>query len=508
MSVLNKIQNILVFFLLPIFVVTGCSNLSTPEKYQSLQNLNHDSNTNTCDEFIRDLDKAIQAQHQRDPEYQLIFKRPWLRHDRFLGSFNPAGMDDEEKQAWLELAFALGQQAMIIEASRIIEKGSKPKDDSIKETTNKEFTQRIRFCSDFLFQIENERLITALEYFHPRTPDNYSFLQRTVGLYPITSKLAKGSIKHYREEMQTWLSEGVKFDDTAISYNPEQSSRLTEQDIVQLLTTAYQNNPLGIPILSAENQDRLLKHYAPRLKVNQQSVNDLIGHFEAVSTTDYQLNTEHPTGYTYLSYTRLNGEILLQLNYQFWFPSRPPEKKRDFYAGYLDGIVWRATLNREGQVLWYDTIHPCGCYHTIFPVAEGWDLITPVKVEMPLWGNRAPDALTTPIQIDVRNNDHYVLHVSAYDPNGDVETDENQQRQYPLLPYDNLKQLQWQNNALSLFNKRGLVKRSVRLERFTLWPFGVPNAGAMRQRGTHAIAFIGKRHFDDPYLFEEILTPH
>lgn len=516
MSVLtsNKLQNTmlstintsrLMILLLPILMTAGCSALWSTEKYQSLQNLNHSTDTNTCDEFIRDLDQQIQDQHQRDPEYQLIFKRPWLRHDRFLASFNPAIMGTEERQTWLEQAFEMGQKALIIESSRLKKNTAKINDESAHEGALNEYTQRIRSCSEYLFHIERERLITALDYLQPHVPDNYSFWQRTVGLYPITSKLAKGAIGKYRQEMQAWLTEGVQFGDTFTTYMPERYDRLEAKEIAPLLASAYQDNILGIPVLSTENQQRLLQHYAPILKVNWHSANDYVGRFEAISATDYQLNTEHPASYTYLSYTRLNGEILLQLNYQFWFPSRPPEKKRDPYAGHLDGIIWRATLNTEGQVLWYDTIHPCGCYHTIFPVAEGWHLKTPVKVEMPLWGNQAPDALTTPIQIEVRNDDHYVLKVSEFhaDPNELKDT----QRQFPLLPYDDLKQLSWKSGAISLFNKRGLVKSSVRLERFTLWPFGVPSAGAMRQRGTHAIAFIGKRHFDDPYLFAEILTP-
>jgi hypothetical protein len=31
---------------------------------------------------------------------------------------------------------------------------------------------------------------------------------------------------------------------------------------------------------------------------------------------------------------------------------------------------------------------------------------------------------------------------------------------------------------------------------------GIDNAGAMRQWGTHATAFIGRRHFDDADLIE------
>jgi hypothetical protein len=32
---------------------------------------------------------------------------------------------------------------------------------------------------------------------------------------------------------------------------------------------------------------------------------------------------------------------------------------------------------------------------------------------------------------------------------------------------------------------------------------GVPQVGSMRQRGHHAIKFVGRAHFDDPHLFDE-----
>ena len=54
----------------------------------------------------------------------------------------------------------------------------------------------------------------------------------------------------------------------------------------------------------------------------------------------------------------------------------------------------------------------------------------------------------------------------------------------------------------SLFGEEGLVAGTERSERFLLWPMGVPSAGAMRQWGHHATAFVGRRHFDDPGLVE------
>jgi hypothetical protein len=35
---------------------------------------------------------------------------------------------------------------------------------------------------------------------------------------------------------------------------------------------------------------------------------------------------------------------------------------------------------------------------------------------------------------------------------------------------------------------------------------GVLSPGAMRQYGRHAVAFIGRRHFDDPHYLQEMFV--
>ncbi len=56
----------------------------------------------------------------------------------------------------------------------------------------------------------------------------------------------------------------------------------------------------------------------------------------------------------------------------------------------------------------------------------------------------------------------------------------------------------------SMFNKYGIVSGSERPERVLLWPMGIRSPGAMRQWGRHPTAFVGRRHYDDPYLIEQL----
>ena len=58
----------------------------------------------------------------------------------------------------------------------------------------------------------------------------------------------------------------------------------------------------------------------------------------------------------------------------------------------------------------------------------------------------------------------------------------------------------------SVFRPDGIVPGSERGERWLFWPMGIAEPGAMRQWGRHATAFVGRRHFDDPGLFERFLV--
>jgi hypothetical protein len=57
-----------------------------------------------------------------------------------------------------------------------------------------------------------------------------------------------------------------------------------------------------------------------------------------------------------------------------------------------------------------------------------------------------------------------------------------------------------------MFDQDSIAPGSKRLERFILWPTGVLSPGAMRQWGRHAVAFAGKRHFDDPFFMDRMFV--
>ncbi len=75
---------------------------------------------------------------------------------------------------------------------------------------------------------------------------------------------------------------------------------------------------------------------------------------------------------------------------------------------------------------------------------------------------------------------------------------------YRLVPYDILETLpRAEQKNESIFNAKGILKGSDRIEPLLLFSTGIRDVGAMSQRGHHPIKLVGKAHFDDPYLFDK-----
>jgi hypothetical protein len=168
----------------------------------------------------------------------------------------------------------------------------------------------------------------------------------------------------------------------------------------------------------------------------------------------------------------------------------------------LDGVLWRVTLDRAGRPLLYDSIHACGCYHLLFPDSRlrlrpetgEWAEPPLVLQPAPVVGQRERAV------VRLSSGSHYVWRVYADRPGATVELDGRDYATLYAVPAEN-------GGTRSLFDPNGLVAGSERAERWLLWPTGVPSPGAMRERGRHAIAFVGWRHFDDADLLDRLFEP-
>ena len=189
---------------------------------------------------------------------------------------------------------------------------------------------------------------------------------------------------------------------------------------------------------------------------------------------------------------------LVQLVYVAWMPERPKDNAVDLLSGRLDGIIWRVTLAPDGERVLYDTIHPCGCFHMFFPTPRVEPLPKPQRyVE---WAFSPATLPAIPqgsrLIVSARTRSHYLRNVWPAESADGSE--------YAFADYDVLRTLPLPGGgSRSAFGPDGLVPGTGRGERYFFWPMGIASAGAMRQWGTHATAFLGRRHFDDADLIEQ-----
>jgi hypothetical protein len=259
-------------------------------------------------------------------------------------------------------------------------------------------------------------------------------------------------------------------------------------------------NPLGIPEPGESELGELLAAYAPGFEI---AVNADYDRFGALRWTRAGGVPEVDGGqlavYAQPAWTRYQGRVLLQLVYTIWFPERPPQSDGDILAGRLDGLVWRVTLAPDGEPLVYDSMHACGCYHQFFPTPLAQAKPAPDATEEWMF---APQTLPRIAQderpvLRVASGTHYLEKIS-------VARGSDSLVRYELRPYADLRSMQRMGpGRAGAFGADGLVAGSERPERFLFWPMGIASAGAMRQWGRHATAFIGRRHFDDADLFEQ-----
>ncbi len=494
MLLMNRRRLILSLLVLLPIMVAGCASLGTPSRAPEIRYLDASPQAAACARFFHTLDGAVDQAGVADVQEARISGFPYVRVNRFLAADWRPLPDDARFEIWARHLMALDRRARDIEVANLppsLRAGILPQSDEADA-----IAKRVNDCGDFFLTLDlsspesRKRLSEGAA-----VPDGYRDLYRVVGLYPITSIPFYLGVKGLQDEIQRDFSvplESIVTQGRLIRYLPASPDRISPEDAAHILRRAS-NNPLGFPDPDADDRARLFEAFAPVLEIDVAQEADRIGRPNYRSAAVAQVDTEIPVVYTRLSHTRFESKTLLQLNYIFWFPSRPKKGAIDILAGHLDGITWRVTLDEDGTPLVFDSMHNCGCYHLFLPTQKLRRLKTNEGFEEPVL---SPQRLTwrngrTVVRIASRS--HYLQRV-YFDPaesTGGIE--------YRLEDYATLRSLPAADGGRrSLFGEDSLVRGSERPERWLFWPMGVPSAGAMRQWGHHATAFVGRRHFDDP----------
>ena len=479
--------------LLLALLLTGCA---TPVIQPS------NSIARDCRHYFTAMDQAVENAGVRDQGPRPIPGFPYLRVDRFLASFADEVEQSPRFAAWVQRLARLDRQARRMEIANL--SAAERQRLAAIVPVDKNLISATDYCRSHLLDSEladytNRDLVRE----RARVPDDYVMSWRVIGLYPISALFVKGGIAGWHREVEQTYAlplEQLPRQGERMVWAAPSAPRLGSTEVAAILL-AGADNPLGIPEPDALQRTALFDTFAPQWSIDTVDENDLPGTpFFASGSAEPQVDTGHPAVYRRLSHTRFGGRILLQLNYIVWFKARPKASSLDIYAGPLDGINFRVTLDNDGKPLLFDTIHNCGCYHKFFPVEP----LVRSNAARGFWTERplVPQVLgklgEVPV-LHVANRTHYVQRI-GFTPLASGLT-------YAWDDYARLRSLPLTDGGhRSLFGEHGIVDVSARPERMLLWPMGIRSPGAMRQWGRHPTAFVGRRHFDDPYLIDRLFT--
>ncbi len=481
----------LIFFLSLLFPVVGCTAFRAQRVPVSLER------PQECQAFLSALDESVEQAGVRDAASFQVPGFPYLRTNRFLSRLKDNIYSEQEIMQWV------GWMQKLDLESREKEVRNLPEDSAVGLLSvqgPKQLYEKVKSCSHELFQHDTSRsdfyetLIPLLN-----VPDEYSFMMRALGFYPLMAIPVAIVTDSSRENILSWYHtdlENLPVDGRLTAFIPTESTLLSESDI-QAIMDASTATSLGVPVLDEMSEKKLVEHFAPVF------IQDLAAAYDQVGRIVWGgdcpgVDPSRPTVYYYFSNAFFKGKPVLQINYVIWYSARAGERAPRIEWGHLDGLTLRVSLDEMGKPFMVDVVNDCGCYHLFAPNRDrlAQTITKPFMFDpfVPQW---LPDVATSQ-RLGVRLNSgwHQVQRLIAAEDFPDPIP-------YELVPYDILEKLRHEDGRTeSIFDSGGIAKCAERIERFILFSMGIPMIGSMRQRGHHAIELIGRAHFDDPDLFD------
>jgi hypothetical protein len=501
----------------------GCASVDPYARPPFAAHLQRDDAVGDCARALHARSRAVGAARAQDAQDRVVAGFPYLRVDRLGAALAPAVAGSgpgtapgagaapvtDDWNAWRGRLAELARQAEAIE-SRNAGRVADGMDD-----VEARCRQRLLAADDG--PEARDALLRAA-----RVPDDYAAGLRALGLYPLTRLAFASGIRDWQQRTRADFAVPLP----ARPVEGRLQRLVPAPDGADALERVAGVPPAGVAADSPGALRRLLLRHAPVVETGFSGEHDAVGPLAWRGDRLAVDSGAGPVAYVRQAHGLLGGQLRRQLVYTFWFPRRPKAHALDLLGGELDALVWRVTLDDDGEALVYDSIHACGCYHLFFatprvqprgapppgqgPLDEGLFLPQPV-----LDGRGAAGSA---VVLRVQPRTHYLQRVDLlpvdHEPAAAVpgSTASTASTRYRLVDDDALRSLPLPGPAAagdrapvrhrSAYDARGLVPGSERLERFLFWPMGIASAGQMRQWGRHATAFVGRRHFDDPWLLD------
>lgn len=460
----------------------------------------------SCAEAFADLQSQASKLAFDPGHVRAVGDHPGLASNRLLASFDPIAMSAAQREDWFLRLQAAGKERRELLIQYVALQGG-----ALPESAKR----ALQDCEQWKPTAPSS--LAEWEALHGDTQiaDDYSLTKRTFGVYPLAALAMSAGVRELQSEIIADFLKPVEALPVAgvlERYVPAYAQNTG--DATPVIPSRLPADSLGIRLsaIMPHDLEALYHLHAPIVEVDEVSNADKLGtpYFDGLGVP--RVNLQQPAAYRYATLMPFAGELRLQLNYVFWFDARPAEKRLDTLAGRLDGLVWRATLDTDGSVLAYDSIHPCGCYQQFFPGPKlALRAETLEWAEPPLVPQDAPRLAPGERPVLRVSSGHHFLQ-SVYPESrrnavaAPVRAEDVRSTSYAVYAHAALYRVPGPDGPQSLYSRNGIVAGTERAERWYLWPSGVLSPGAMRDRGRHATAFLGRRHFDDPDLLDNLFA--
>lgn len=463
------------------FVLVGCAKIPGSEDMVSPD----------CLELWQVMDDAISRADVGGGATSHIDGFAYLRTDRFVTALGSQADSTLKERALIEQMRVLDLERRYLELEflpdddwQALTRHGYPVDEGL-------FKRQVARCSVEFMKADRvdpdyfESVMAAID-----VDQDYSTLYRTLGLYPLTQLIVSHQVEQYQETHSVVV--GAEVAGAYRRFSPPSGRKLSLKRR-RLLLKNNRVTPFLNFQFSEQDLSDLVRLYAPVFQIG----GDSFGRIMTSGKGEWQVDTADPVVYYYLSQAIVQGIPALQINYVIWFAKRG-DPAPWYTKGHLDGITLRLTLDWQGRPLIFDSIGNCGCFYFGLHNDELVELGSVQDGFVPHFVGVLPSlADSNHLSVQVASGANNVIGVSTTKVRKDEAT-------YTLLPYEILERY---GSMLprKFFDEQGFVDGTDRFESYFLFPMGIPNVGAMRQRGRQPITLIGRAYFDDPHLFNSVL---
>lgn len=481
-----------------LMALVGCASApsgSRPEAPEPVQ---------VCRGWYADLDALVSRFAVNDAQDRRMDGFPQLRTSRFVASFQAqAGQSDAAFDAWFAHMRRLGDQAHALEIANLPDSAWTGWWADGGGGSRAQTLAKTRACAEVLSQHDRGQPMRRASLLAlPRVADDYSTMARFFGVYALSRWPFGAGVQRWQQDTLSRFNAATRADEPPVQRYVPAPSLARE---VARGAVGVPRDALGVPMLSDSLSQQLLDRHAPVIEIAPRGRFDQFGAMALGADGVPVVRSEDPVVYRRIAFTRDGEATLVQLVYLYWFSERPKTGPLDLLGGALDGVMWRVTLDASGHPLIYDSAHACGCYHLFFPTPALRPTPPPeAGIEWAFVPAQAPRlAAGERVVLGLASRTHYLRGVSTRADFSGTPYRSQDASQLRSLPLGGLNGEGGSGKARrSLYGPDGLVAGSQRGERYVFWPMGVRDAGAQRQWGRHATAFVGRRHFDDADLIE------